>query len=307
MKLKTEVKIGFIVLATIVLVIYGINFLKGRNVLRRTDVFYAVFNDVGGLGLSSAVYISGLKTGLVNDISFKQGSLNELVVAFTCDHRYTVPKGSVVELFSSDVLGTKALRLLPSASKEIHSFGDTLVSRIQMDMITKIENQLDPIQERIQAVFERADTLLASINNMLDAEMILNLQQTAKNLNETSRQVSSEKIGKILTEMQKFSSMLAQNREVLANAIQNLNSVSDSLAQSNLKQTMLSVEETFSRSAEFLEGINSGEGTIGKLATNDSLYINLNAATKNLEVLLEDLNQNPKRYVHFSLFGKKDK
>lgn len=307
MKIKSEVRIGFVVLVTIALVIYGINFLKGRNVLRRTDVFYAVYNDIGGLGLSSSVYINGLKIGLVNDISFREGRLDELVVAFTCDHQYTIPKGTTVELFSESIIGGKALRLIPGTSAEMHRFGDTLASKVSYDLITKLENELDPLQESTLAVFAKIDSLVDKLNHLLGAGMIDDLQQTVSNLNKTSRQLSEARISQTLSELRKFSTTLAENREALASAIQNLNSVTDSLAKADLTRTLQNIDKTFGQTSILIENINEGKGTIGQLAVNDSLYHHLNATSKELQNLLDDLNRNPKRYVHFSLFGRKDK
>ena len=113
LKLKTEAKIGIIVLITIALVIWGINYLKGKNVLKRSDVFYAVYDDIQGIDVSAPVLISGYKVGLINTIEFKKGSLDKIIIGFTVDHQFDIPKNSVVELHSADLLGTMALRIIP--------------------------------------------------------------------------------------------------------------------------------------------------------------------------------------------------
>jgi len=307
MKIRTEVKIGFIVLITLALVIYGINFLKGRNVLRRTDVFYAVFPEVSGLNLASPVYINGYKIGLVNNIEFKGSNVNELVVAFTCDHRFPLPSGTRAELFSEGIIGGRAIKLIPGKSPVYHNYGDTLVSAVEMDLISQVQEQLDPLTQKAELLFGRADSLFISVNQLLNEETITDLKETISNLNSTTEKLSKVQIDQILTDLKQFTQMLAENREKLAGAINNLNNITDSIARSNLNQALTEVENTFRQSSHLLESINNGEGSLGQLAKNDSLYLHLNAATQNLEILLKDLNENPKRYVHFSLFGRKDK
>ncbi|MCB9013581.1 MAG: MCE family protein [Bacteroidales bacterium] len=312
MKFRTEAKIGLIVLATIALVIWGINFLKGKNVLKRTDVYYAVFNDVGGLKMSGSVILSGFKVGMVNDIEFSRGRLDRVVVAFSLNSDFSIPKNSEVQIYSNDIMGNKVIRIVPSAEKEYYNLGDTIYGVVAPDMISKITGEISPLVQSTTDAVKKIDTLLTSINSVLDPATQKKLQMALANLETTTSALSKQlspggKLDKTFTSLQAFTGMLDANKDKLGSAFANIESITDSIAKANITQTVENINATFAQSQLFLEKINKGEGSLGLLASNDSLYNNLAAASKNLSVLLEDMNQHPKRYVHFSVFGKKDK
>jgi len=312
MKVKTEVKIGIIVIATITLVFWGINFLKGQNVLKRTDVYYAVYDDVAGLKMSGTVLLSGLKVGMINDIDFVEGRLDKLVVAFYVNTEYAIPKNSVAQIYSSDLLGTKVIRIIPSDEKEYIKIGDTLIGSIDADMISKLQEQITPLVETSTNAILGIDTLVTSINQVLDPATQQKLKSALVNLESTTASISKQlspggKLDKTFSSLQAFTQMLDSNKDKLSSAFANIESITDSVASANLTQTISNINATFAQTQILLEKINSGEGSIGLLATNDSLYNNLVSASGNLSNLLEDMNQHPKRYVHFSIFGKKDK
>ncbi len=312
MKLKTEAKIGIIVLATLALVYWGINFLKGKNILKNSEVYYAVFEDVEGLEVSAGVFLKGYKIGLVNEIDFAKGSLDDIIVSFSVESRITIPEGSVVELYSAGLLGTKALNLLPSSSSIYHQLGDTLVSGIQQDMMSALESGIDPVIQNLTRATAGIDTLLYALNDLLNPDTRLNLQNSIENLTFTSEKLRKEmeeggSIHQSLASLSAFSETLTDNREKLTEIFSNVENLSDSLAKSNVKQVISSLNTTLDQSSRLLRGINEGQGSLGLLATNDSLYTHLSSAINSLDILLKDLNNNPKRYVHFSVFGRKDK
>ena len=312
MKIKTEVKIGIIVLGTIALIIWGINFLKGKNVLKRTDVYYAVYDDVAGLKMSGSVILSGFKVGMINNIEFSKDRIDKVIVAFVINTEYNIPKNSIAQIYNSDIMGNKVIRIVPSGEKEFHKVGDTLIGNIDADMISKIQNQIAPLVESTTDVILGIDTLITSINKVLDPATQQKLQSALVNLESVTVSVSNQlspggKLDKTFSSLQAFTLMLDENKDKLSSAFSNFESITDSVANANLTQTISNINSTFRESQILLEMINNGEGTIGLLATNDSLYNNLVSASENLSALLEDMNRNPKRYVHFSIFGKKEK
>ncbi len=312
MKLKSEVRIGIIVLVTIALVIWGINFLKGKNVLRRSDVYYTVYHNVSGLEKSASIYINGYKIGLINDIHFEKGNLKEIIVSFSVHHDFEIPKGSVAELYSTSVVGSKAIRILPSSSGDYYSFGDTLPSRNEPDLLTSLKEDLSPLQNKAERAITSADSLIRALNDILDNQRRSDLKNAIGNLSSVSASLRKQlapggDLDMTLAELKKFSTMLADNREKLDVVFENLESVSDSLGQANIRQTLEGINKTFNQTSLLLGKINQGEGSLGMLATSDSLYNNLKASTQSLNLLLEDLREHPKRYVHFSVFGRKDK
>ena len=311
MKIRTEVKIGIIVLSTILLVIWGINYLKGKNILKRTDVFYAVFHDISGLKQSGSVFINGLKVGLINTIEFTENNYNEILIAFSVNEGIDIPQNSVVEIYSADLLGNKALRIIPGDAQLLASHGDTLSSSTVPDMISGLMDQLKPFTDNASNALVSLDSLITAFNKIMDPSIQQKLRQSISNLERTSgslaNQLSAEgKLNLTLTNLEAFSKTLSDNKEKLNDIIANLEGISDSVARSNLKSALLNMNQTFNQAQLMLSEINAGKGSLGLFATSDSFYNNLNNASKNLSLLLEDLNENPKRYVHFSIFGKKD-
>jgi phospholipid/cholesterol/gamma-HCH transport system substrate-binding protein len=312
MKIKTEIRIGFIVLATIALVIWGINYLKGKNVLKRTDVYYAVFDDISGLKLSGSIFIMGMKVGVINNIDFNENNYDKIIVALAVNKGITIPKNSTIELFSSDIMGNKALRILPSGEKENAKYGDTLVSSVQLDLVAGLQSELIPFKEKAEHAIVSLDSLVNTFKNIMDPVTQKKLQQSIGSLNESTGSLAKQlapggSLQQTINSLMAFSKTLSDNKEKLKNVFTNLEEITDSVASSNLKSAILNMNKTFEQTQILLSGINSGKGSLGLLATNDSLYHNLESASNNLSVLLEDLNKNPKRYVHFSIFGKKDK
>ncbi len=312
MKYKTEAKIGFIVLSTIALVIWGINYLKGQNVLKRTDVYYSVYDDVAGLKMSGSVVLSGFKVGLVNSIEFMDGRLDRVIVGFVVNKEYKIPKGSIAQIYSNDIMGTKVIRIVPANVKEYYQIGDTIPGIIDPDLMSKIQNQITPLVETTNDAILGIDTLITAINSVLDPATQKKLQSALVNLESTTASLSRQlspggKLDRTFNSLQEFTLMLNNNKDKLSAAFENIESITDSVATANLTQTISNINSTFLQSQILLEKINNGEGSIGLLATNDSLYNNLVSASGNLSTLLEDMNAHPKRYVHFSVFGKKDK
>ena len=310
--IKTEVKIGIIVLTTLLVVIWGINFLKGKNILNRTDVYYGVFQDIQGIDVSAPVLINGYKVGMVSKVSFAKGELDKLIIAFTVDDKYQIPENSVVELHSADLLGTMALRIIPSERNIYHEYGDTLISSTEKDMIASITDQILPLKTRAESAIEEVDSLISSLNYVLDQKTSNNLKAAIANLNNVSEQMERQlsqngDLNKTFESLNLISQKLSENRTKLDTIFTNFQSISDSVAKARVADMINSINKTFSESSILLERINKGEGSLGLLSTSDSLYNTLNSSIKSLDILLQDLNENPKRYVHFSIFGKKDK
>lgn len=312
MKVKTEVKIGFIVLSTIALVIWGINYLKGRNVLKRSDVYYALYDDVAGLKMSGSVILSGFKVGMINTIEFQEKHLDKIVIAFVVNSGYKIPKNSVAQIYNSDIMGTKVIRIIPSHENEYYEYGDTLPTSVDPDLVTKLQDQIGPLVNSTNDAVMGLDTLITSINQVLDPATRNKLQSALVNLESTTSSLSKQlspggKLDRTFTSLQAFTQMLDSNKDKLSSAFANIESITDSVASSNLGQAIENINATFNQSQVLLGKINNGEGSLGLMATNDSLYNNLTSASANLSILLDDMNKHPKRYVHFSVFGKKDK
>jgi phospholipid/cholesterol/gamma-HCH transport system substrate-binding protein len=309
MKFTREFKIGFVALLAIALAIWGINYLKGINVFKSRDKYYAVYGNVKGLIENAVVYLNGYKVGNVSKIEFDKDDVKRIIVEISLEQKVKLTKNSTLLLRSGSLIsGTKDIDLLLGEGPGFCESGDTLKSAVQVDLI----DYIDPIRTKIESLVTSVDTLMVALNDLMDKETRHNLQGTIANLNNAtaSLKLSLQPSGSLyqsLNNLALVTDNLKKSNEDISKMLQNFAAVSDTLKQANLKALIAHADETFARTAELFAMINSGEGTAGQLVVNDSLYNNLNNALASLDSLLIDLREHPKRYVHLSVFGKKDK
>ncbi len=306
MKLSKEVKTGIFAFVSILLFIFGYNYLKGTDLLSKSKVFYVTYTNVGGLENAAPVTVNGYKIGKVLNIDFAPSG-NALMVKFSVEKDFKFSKNSVVKLASGGFLGGKYLSIIPTESQQPEAkTGDMLKGEIEQGMIESMTTGLKPMEQKMNKVMTNIDSLLINLNNVLDTTTQQNLKQTIAGLNQT---VKSFK-----TTSSNLNAILAENKTKLATTFTNLETtssnfskLSDSLAQLRIKPMMQDLQVTISKFKGIATQLESGEGSVGKLLKDEKLYDNLEGASKQLEQLLEDMKLHPKRYVHFSLFGKKPK
>lgn len=305
MKIYKETKIGFILVLVIAFFIWGFNFLKGRNLFTTHRQYYAVFSNVGGLQKSSVVSTNGFKIGTVSDISFLPGNASKILVEISVSRQFQIPKNSVIEIFSSDILGSKAVNLIFSDSHEYVSQGDTLPSRVAEDLSTIVSNQVVPLKEKAERLIVSIDSVMQAINHTLTPQTQQSIQHSILAL-EQLIVAEKQKINDIMANLESITGNLKNNNQSITNITKNLSNISDSIAASNLKKVIDQAALAMAQTNQILTKINSGKGSVGKLVNNDSIYNALNHSMMDLDSLLIDLKAHPKRYVHFSVFGKKD-
>ncbi len=306
MKYIQEIKVSLIVFGGIALFLIGFNFLNGTSLLNKENTLYAVYDNVEGLKVGTSVTVNGLMVGKVNAINFLPNS-TKLLVTFSLRSDIAFSKNSIAELYEAGLIGGKSIAILPVFDQErALQEGDTLPSQQKPGLTDVVSQQIEPLQKKLESVLSKADVLFDGVNQVLNDEGKDNLSTTLTELSAT--------VKKINTLSTTLNSLLGDEKNGLSNSLQNLNAitqnlnkVSDSLAQANLKGTISKFEETASQLNLLLNDINSGKGSLGQLIQDEGLYQNLEASTKEVELLLRDLKEHPKRYVHFSLFGKKDK
>ena len=306
MKLSKEVKTGIFAIVSILLFILGYNYLKGTDLLSTSKVFYVTYSNVGGLENAAPVTVNGYKVGKVLNIDFAPSG-NALVVKFSVEKDFKFSKNSVIKLASGGFLGGKYLSIIPAKSRQPEAkTGDMLKGEIEQGMIESMTTGLKPMEQKINTVMTNLDSLLINLNNVLDTSTRKNLKQAIAGLNQTvkSFRSTSENLNMMLAENK---SKLATTFTNLENTSSNFSKLSDSLAQLKIKPMMQDLQKTISRFNSITTKLENGEGSVGKLLKDEELYNNLAGASKQLEQLLEDMKLNPKRYVHFSLFGKKPK
>lgn len=312
MKISSEVKIGIIITIAIAVTIWGLNFLKGRNILKGANTYYAVFEDIGGLEKNSKIFIKGYEVGQVSEIYFNENGSRNLIVLLGIEKAHHIPLDSEAILFDADLLGTKAIMLSLSGSDQLHKPGDTIMCRIQYGLTDRLEQQLLPVKNKAENLIVTVDSLLSSLNYVFDKNTSAMLQSSIHNL-ETStdgiqNMLSSQgKLTSMIANMEAITLNLKNHNEQLSSAMSNIASITDSIASSELKSTISNTNKTLAETHLILEKINQGEGTLGMLVNNDSLYQNLTSLSNELDLLLKDLQENPKKYINVSVFGKSEK
>ena len=304
--MSKELKTGIIAIIIIAISIWGFNFLKGQNLLASgSRTFKVEYVEIGGLTKSSAVTINGLKVGKVDNIEFDDSKekRGQLIVTFIVDNDFEFSNKSIVKIYSPSPISGSNLAVIPSYDGELAVSGDFLKGQIEESLFNSIGERLNPLQQKIERVIVRADTLFSGVNEILNNKTIDGINNSVSNL--------SGAITDIRKTIQSVNLMIADSQENLKftlentkNITENFSKVSDSLSNVDLNKIINKAEEAVSNFNEMSRKINSGEGTIGKLINDKRMYVNLEAATKELEELLRDIKLNPKRYIHFSIFGK---
>jgi phospholipid/cholesterol/gamma-HCH transport system substrate-binding protein len=309
MKISREFKIGLVALVAVILAIWGINFLKGINILTPTEKYYAVYGNVKGLIESAVVNLNGYKVGNVSKIQFEEDNLGKIVVEISLGKKIKLPRNTRIVLRSGSLIsGSKDVDLVLGSGPGYYAPGDTLPSSVQVELA----DYIDPIRSQVESLVRSVDTVMVSLNKLMDKEMRKNLQGTIANLNSSTQslRLSLQPNGSLSSSFSNLSSVtdnLKKSNEDISKVLHNFAAVSDSLNQSDLKLLITHANETFARTSELFGKINEGQGTAGQLVVNDSLYHNLNSAVASLDSLLIDLKDHPGRYVRVSVFGKKEK
>jgi len=309
MKISIEAKVGLIGIATLVVLIWGINYLKGRNILNSTYTLYAQYQDSGGLETSAPVLMNGIKIGYVEAIDLQMEAIHPVGITLHIEKAYPLSVGSSAVLFSADLLGGKAIRIESSQNEGYLADQDTILSALEPDLFSSIGEQVVPVMQQIGQLAVSLDTMAGRMNDLLNSDAS---QNTLVHISDISALLKSslEPGGSLhasFENLESFSSMLADQEDEIASMTSHLNSVSEALDSAGIDKVTQELLATTEQFRLLLEQINSGEGTAGKLIYSDTLYYHLENLVSDLDSLIVDLNENPQDYVHISLFGKSQK
>ncbi len=305
MKLSREIKSAVLVIASILLFIWGYSYLKGRDLFVNYKTLYVEYENVEGLTVSAPVTINGLVIGSVSKISIDNNSA-KIKVELQINSDFPIKKTSVAEIYAPNPIGGKQIAVLPSNTGADAVDGDSLVSSSKLGLTDELAKQMVPLKDKITKLLDNANDMLDNVNQVLDTKSKENLRKSLSDLSETIAQFKETSIG--------LNSIVAQNKSKINGTMTNLEKasdnfvkVSDSLTKINISQTVKSLQKTLVNVDKLLGEMQAGKGTMGKLIKDDALYNNFNKTSKELELLLQDLRLNPTRYVNVSLFGKKNK
>ena len=303
MKLSYEIKTALLVLSGIFLFIVMINYLKSNDIFVSDRSFFAIYDDVEGVSTGTPVTISGFNVGSVQDISF-YGDDAKLLLKFRVENDFQFSSNSIAQIYETGLIGGKALAIIPVNGKNLAVSGDTLKSDIAPGLTELVNDKLSPLQEKIESMVVSADSLLIAVNSVFDDETKKNLTSSIENFSATIQSAKKS--------VDVFEEVLGNNENRLNSIIVN---VDESLKNfSNLSDNFDELDlviENLSKSSSNINSITSeikaGDGLVNKVVYDEGFVKSLDEISSNINLLLEDLRMNPKRYVHFSLFGKKNK
>jgi phospholipid/cholesterol/gamma-HCH transport system substrate-binding protein len=312
MKISNETKIGALTAIAITVLILGFNFLKGKEVLQRTQKIYAVFKNVEGMDVSNSVRINGLQIGTVTKINEADKDISGIVVTITLKKDVNIPKNSVA-VINSGLISSSSIVITKGDAAEYLNNGDTIATQNRLNLVSQVEKNIDPIVAKLNGTLESLDSLVEVVGSMFDPRAKNNFSSILAHLAASSASLQyllNERTGALaqtLNNVDSFTGNLAKNNEHINKTLDNLQKTTEELSNAKFKETIGSVQSAMDQLKDLIAKLNSTNGTFGLLMNDKKLYQNLESTTRSLNILLDDFRLHPKRYVNVSVFGRKDK
>ena len=305
MKNKNEIKTGILVVIGIGLFVFGFSYLKSNDIFVGDRTFYAVYDDVEGVVNGTPVTVNGFPVGSIQNISFFKN--NNLLVKFRVENNISFSINSIAQIYETGLIGGKALAIIPANdNSRVAVSKDTLKSSVAPGLTELVNDKLTPLQENIESMILSANEVLGKVSLIFDDSTRTNLKTSVSDFTETIRDLK-ETSAMIKSVIKSNKLNIDQTIDNVLDISTNFSKISKTINQSELDLIISNFKNSSDDLAFILKKVSDGNGTISKLIENDTLFQNLNDASKSIDLLLEDIRLNPKRYIHFSIFGKKDK
>lgn len=314
-KHKKEIQIGITVIVALTILFFGINYMKGKEFFSSNNTYFAVYSSVSGLHASNYIYINGMKVGYVKKIERMDSRGQHFLVTISIDNDVKIPHDSKLVMYSSGLLGGTEMRIDVGSSSVFLNSKDTIDAHAEIGMMDKLGGDLKPTIENITVAAAHLDSVLMAINKLLDEQGRNNIEQSIENIKVSTEYLASisiqidglldkekVRVKQILANLESITDNFNSNSDKFNNIISNFSNIADTLAQANIGQTLRETNQSLISVSTILKKIQTGEGNIGLLINDDSLYNNLNLSAKKLDALIEDIKANPKRYVKISVF-----
>jgi len=306
LKITREIKTAILVIASILLFIWGYSFLKGKDLFINYKTYYVEYKSVEGLTTSAPVTLNGLVVGKVSAITINPAT-GVLLVELQLKTDFPIAASSVASIYEPGFIGGKQIAIIPNFNdKTLAVDGQKFTAGVKLGLTDKVGDQLAPLQEKLEKVLGSTEILISGLNNVLDQKGQQDLKLTLQELSRT--------VAQFHTVSKSLNSLLEENRSQIKGTIANFNTVSgnfskisDSLNKADFGKTVRNLDKTLARVDDIMIGLEEGKGSMGKLLKDDAFYQNIKTSTKELELLLQDVRLNPTRYVNISVFGKKNK
>ena len=291
----------------LVMTIFSFNYLKGINLFEKSRTFTVVYQNVEGLEPSNPVTISGYKIGKVQNINISNDGTNKLEIKLLIDNDVKFSKSSKAELYETGLIGGKAIAIIPNYDdKSIALDGDYLIGTIKPGFTELVNQRLSPLQEKLESAIKNADNVMLTINSVFDNETKNSIQESIRNFKNLSMSLNetTENLHSLISDNSNSIDKSLKNIELTS---ENLSVITENISEANIKDLINNINSTVTGFNSIINKVNDGEGSVSKFLENDAVFNNLENATLELEVLINDIKTNPNRYVHFSIFGKKPK
>lgn len=306
MNLSREIKTALLIIGCALIFIFGFSYLKGTSLLNSEKIIHTLYDDVEGLVVGANVTISGLNVGKVKSIDFDE-NYDKIKVSFSLREDLRFSNQSIAQLYEAGLIGGKAIAILPKYdSGNTIQNEDVLPSNIKPGLTELVNQQIAPLQDKIEGLLTSVDSLFAGVSNVMNYETQNNIKATLNGLSTTVENINSLSVSmnRLVTSNEKSLNATLNN---LNEVTGNLSQLTDSLKQMPLTATVKNFEATSEQLKVIIGRLEAGEGAMGQLLNDKALYDNLVSSSNALDALLTDLKANPKRYVHFSIFGRKEK
>lgn len=306
MRISKEIKVALLGIVALVVLYFGFAFLKGSNIFSDTRSYFVVYNNVDGLTLSNPVLLNGIKVGAVKDMQLLVNQGNRIQVELSVREDLQIGDSTIASLISSDLLGSKAIILYPGNSSVMYDGGETLIPYKETSITDMLSSKAVP-------VIDRVDTTLVRVNRLLDSEAKGNIQAILANSKESTEALNTlirsnqQNINAITTNLNQLVSSLRQTQQHIDRIAVNMTEITDTLKQVEITKLVNNANSAVTELETAVAKLNSDKNTIGLMMNDDELYRNFDRSTKALNMLLRDIQANPKRYVQFSLIGRKDR
>ena len=302
--MKAELKIGIVGIFSILLLIWGISFLKGNNIFRNSNEYFSTYKNIDGLESSAPVRINGLTVGNVTEIYFHPNNSGDIIVQFNVNDDIRFPRNSIAKIYNSDIMGTKAVQLIYGNSNLFASSGDTLLAEIENGLKDEVNKQVLPLKNKAEELISSIDSVMTVITTVLDKDARESLSSSLRSLNRTFSTMelamvkldsviykNDIRVTTILQNIESITTNLHNNNDMIARTLKNFESISDSLAKSNIKSTINNLDKSLADFDKILQKIEKGEGSIGLLLNDKEMYNNLTSASNQLDLLIQDMKK----------------
>ena len=308
--MNKEIRTGIVAIFTIVVLIYGINYLKGLNILDKNRIFHAKYDNIDGLLKGSVISLNGFNVGIVSNISLQ--SDNSLLVSVKINEDFDVPANSILKISNQDLMGTKGISVILGNSDLLAKNNDTLIAEIENSLQDEVNKQILPLKNKAEGLISSVDSLMVIFTSVLNTDARKNLASSFKNLDETFILMSEsmKELNKLVVTNEKnisnsfmnFESItwnISINNESIENILKKMSSISDSVSSKDIGEIIKNLNNITNK-------ISAGQGNLGLLNSDDQLYRNIEKTTNDISILVEEIKKDPKKYFNFSVLGNRN-